>query len=46
MNYQEVIEELHKLANPDKVTFKKQKFGVVAHNSLGIYHKDLKELAK
>lgn len=46
MNYQEVIEELKKLANPDKVEFKKQKFGVIANNSLGIYHKDLKELAK
>ena len=46
MNYQEVISELQQLANPDKVAFKKAKFGVVAANSLGIYQKDLKELAK
>ena len=46
MNYQEVISELQQLANPDKVAFKKAKFGVVADNSLGIYQKDLKELAK
>ncbi|MFT4576863.1 MAG: 3-methyladenine DNA glycosylase AlkD [Polaribacter sp.] len=46
MTYNEVIDALHKLANPDKVAFKKAKFGIVADNSLGIYHKDLKELAK
>lgn len=46
MEYQEVINALHKLANPEKVAFKKQKFGVAANNSLGIYQKDLKELAK
>lgn len=28
------------------VTFKEQKFGVLAHNALGIYNKDLKELAR
>ncbi len=46
MEYQEVINALHKLANPEKVAFKKRKFGVAAYNSLGIYQKDLKELAK
>lgn len=46
MKYQEVINELHQLANAKKVAFKKRKFGVVADNSLGIYQKDLKELAK
>jgi 3-methyladenine DNA glycosylase AlkD len=46
MKYQEVIDELHQLENPEKVIFKKRKFGVVANNSLGIYHKDLKEIAK
>jgi 3-methyladenine DNA glycosylase AlkD len=46
MNYSEVIIELQALANADKVAFKKRKFGVVADNSLGIYQKDLKELAK
>jgi 3-methyladenine DNA glycosylase AlkD len=46
MNYQEVISELQRLKNPDKVEFKQQKFGVIATNSLRIYQKDLKELAK
>jgi 3-methyladenine DNA glycosylase AlkD len=46
MEYQKVINKLHQLANPDKVAFKKAKFGVAADNSLGIYQKDLKELAK
>jgi len=41
-----VIEKLHQLANPDKVIYKKQKFGIIANNSLGIYHKDLSEIAK
>lgn len=46
MHLKEVVKELNKLANPEKIAFKKQKFGVVADNFLGIYHKDLKELAK
>ena len=45
MNYEEVIAKLYELQNPEKVTFKTQKFGIVAHNSLGIYHKDLKLIA-
>ncbi|CAM1357762.1 DNA alkylation repair protein [Tenacibaculum xiamenense] len=46
MTYEEIIERLYELQDEDKITFKKQKFGVIANNSLGIYHKDLKELAK
>ncbi|SEC41909.1 3-methyladenine DNA glycosylase AlkD [Tenacibaculum sp. MAR_2009_124] len=46
MTYEEIIERLYELQDEDKVAFKKQKFGVIANNSLGIYHKDLKELAK
>lgn len=42
----EVLDKLHALANPDKVNFKAQKFAVIANNSLGIYQKDLKALAK
>lgn len=38
MNCSQVIEKLHELANPEKVDFKKKKFGVIANNSLGIYH--------
>ncbi|WMX16630.1 DNA alkylation repair protein [Aureispira sp. CCB-E] len=41
-----VIKELRALANPEKVDFKQKKFGVIAQNALGIYQKDLKELAK
>ncbi len=46
MTYNETISKLHELADPEKVTYKEQKFGVIANNSLGIYHKDLKVLAK
>jgi len=41
-----VLKKLHNLAQPEKVVFKRQKFGVVAKNAIGIYHKDLKILAK
>ena len=46
MNYEQVISELHKLANFEKVEYKERKFGVKANNSLGIFQKDLKILAK
>jgi len=42
----QIIDLLRKEANPDKVLFKEAKFGVISTNALGIYHKDLKELAK
>jgi len=46
MNLQEVIERLQALADPEKISIKERKFGIKAQNSLGIYHKDLKDLAK
>lgn len=46
MTFEEIILELNRLSNKDKITFKSQKFGVIANNSLGVYHKDLKEIAK
>ncbi len=46
VKYEEVIACLYDLQDRDKVIFKEKKFGVVAHNSLGIYHKDLKVIAK
>lgn len=46
MTFEQIIDELHQLANPDKVAFKMQKFGIVAHNALGVYQADLKEIAK
>ncbi|GAB5565134.1 MAG: DNA alkylation repair protein [Winogradskyella sp.] len=46
MTYNEVIERFDTLKEPEKVAFKKKKFGIVAHSSLGIYHKDLRLIAK
>lgn len=46
MTYKKVIERLYKMQNPDKVLFKEKKFGVVSNNSLGIYHSELKIIAK
>lgn len=45
MNLDEVIRKLEFLENPEKIQIKKNKFGIDAKNSLGIYHKDLKVLA-
>ena len=46
MTFQAIISELHQLSNPDKVVFKQQKYNIITDNALGIYQKDLKELAK
>ena len=46
MNLQTVLQRLNKIAEPEKVFFKQQKFGVKANNALGVYHKDLKIIAK
>lgn len=46
MTTEQVIGRLHELADPEKVAFKAKKFGIVSHNPIGVYHKDLKELAK
>ena len=46
MNLEELLQKLEALANPDKVLFKETKFGILAQNSLGIYHQDLKLIAK
>lgn len=43
---EQIISELHRLANKEKVDFKEQKFGITSNNSLGIYHADLQEIAK
>lgn len=42
----QIIELLKKEADPDKILIKKKRFGIVSNNPLGIYHKELKELAK
>lgn len=46
MTYDEIIARLYELQDPEKVIFRKKKFGIVSNNSLGIYHKDLKGIAK
>ncbi len=46
MTYNETIQCLYDLQNKDKVIFKQKKFGIISNNSLGIYHKDLKVIAK
>ena len=46
MNLAQVIERLEALGNPEKIVIKEKKFGITARNSLGIYHKDLKQIAK
>jgi 3-methyladenine DNA glycosylase AlkD len=46
MSLPDILQKLQALANPEKVAFKEKKFGVIARNSLGIYHGDLKEIAK
>lgn len=46
MNLQQVIKKLEALANPEKIALKKRKFGITAEKSLGVYHSDLKALAK
>ena len=46
MTYTEIIAGLHELKDAEKVIFKEQKFGIISNNSLGIYHKELKMIAK
>lgn len=46
MELNQVILKLKALENQEKVLFKQKKFGIISNNSLGIYHKDLNEIAK
>lgn len=46
MTLNETLTKLNELANKDKINFKAKKFGIISNNALGIYHKDLKVLAK
>ena len=46
MNVDEVIAQLQGLANPEKIEIKARRFGIHTENSLGVYHKDLKLIAK
>ena len=46
MTYNEVIKCLYDLKDDGKVIFKEKKFGIISRNYLGIYHKELKQIAK
>jgi 3-methyladenine DNA glycosylase AlkD len=46
MQYEDVIAHLKALADPQKIVIKRDKFGIEADHSLGIYQKDLKLIAK
>lgn len=46
MTYKQTILRLQSLQDKEKVIFKEKKFGIISNNSLGIYHKELKEIAK
>ena len=46
MTVDKVIARLNALADKEKVLYKQQKFGIISHNALGVYHKDLKVIAK
>jgi len=46
MSYDDIIEALYALKDDQKVVFKEKKFGITANNSLGIYLKEIKMIAK
>ncbi|MEM9686489.1 MAG: DNA alkylation repair protein [Bacteroidota bacterium] len=46
MTFDDIISKLNEMANPEKIAIKAQKFGIIANNALGIYHQDLKALAR
>lgn len=46
MTYNDIIQCLYDLQDKEKVIFKQKKFGIISNNALGIYHKDLKVIAK
>jgi 3-methyladenine DNA glycosylase AlkD len=45
MKLNEILTQLETLGDEEKIKFKEQKFGVTANKALGIYQKDLKEIA-
>ena len=44
--FSEVMACLYELEDKNKVAFKARKFGIISKNALGIYHKELKVIAK
>ncbi len=43
---EQVLDELRGKADPEKILLKETKFGISSNNALGIYQKELKEIAK
>lgn len=46
LTYQQILNKLEELANPDVVKAKQEKFGIVATGALGIYQKELNAMLK
>ena len=46
MTVENVIKRLEAIADPEKVLLKQRKYNIVAENAMGVYHQDLKVLAK
>lgn len=46
VNFDQVISRLEAMADPEKIEIKRRKFGIESKNALGIYQRDLKDLAK
>ena len=46
ITFEQIVTKLHSLSDNEKIILKAKKFGIIANNSLGIYHKDLQGIAK
>ncbi|MFA0964436.1 DNA alkylation repair protein [Roseivirga sp. BDSF3-8] len=46
MTAEQIIQSLKRKADPQKARYKEAKFGIVAKHQLGIFHKDLNEMAR
>lgn len=46
LSFKQIIAELNRLGDAEKILFKEQKFGIISTHSLGVYHRDLAEIAK
>jgi 3-methyladenine DNA glycosylase AlkD len=42
----DIIARIESFANPEKVLFKKKKFGIVSNNALGVMHSDLNAISR
>ena len=46
ITFEQIVTKLRSLSDNEKIILKAKKFGIIANNSLGIYHKDLQGIAK